>query len=112
MDLECVQPLQGTAQDHQAIHNGEIYNHCELRQGQLRDFPFRTHCDSEAIIALYEKLRGTENFERELCLTLDGVFAFAIIHGDEFMAARDPIGVKQMYWGTDKDGRKLFRLNE
>jgi len=27
------------------------------------------------------------------------------------MAARDPIGVKQMYWGTDKDGRKLFRFN-
>jgi len=47
-----------------------------------------------------------------LCLTLDGVFAFALIYGDEFMVARDPIGVKQLYWGTDSEGRKLFRFGE
>ncbi|KAI3416307.1 hypothetical protein GPALN_005845 [Globodera pallida] len=47
-------------------------------------------------------------FEHELCLALDGVFAFAVIYGDEFMAARDPIGVKPLYWGTDDGGRKLF----
>ncbi|KAI3416304.1 hypothetical protein GPALN_005842, partial [Globodera pallida] len=41
-------------------------------------------------------------------LALDGVFAFAVIYGDEFMAARDPIGVKPLYWDTDAGGRKLF----
>ena len=47
-----------------------------------------------------------------MCLTLDGVFAFALIYGDEFMVARDPIGVKQLYWGTDSEGRKLFRFGK
>lgn len=110
MDLHCVQPLQGTAEEHQVIHNGEIYNHYQLRQNELHNFPFRTHCDSEVIIALYEKMRSGEykDFERELCLALDGVFAFALVHGEEFMVARDPIGVKALYWGTDHEGRKLF----
>uniref|UniRef100_A0A914KXJ3 Asparagine synthetase [glutamine-hydrolyzing] n=1 Tax=Meloidogyne incognita TaxID=6306 RepID=A0A914KXJ3_MELIC len=108
VDLGCVQPLQGSKSDHQVVHNGEIYNHESLRQNELINFEFRTHCDSESIIALYEKLRLNEGFERELCLTLDGVFAFALIYGDEFMVARDPIGVKQLYWGTDSEGRKLF----
>lgn len=62
--------------------------------------------------SLYEKLRGQEEFERQLCLALDGVFAFALIYGDEFMAARDPIGVKPLYWGTDGEGRKLFRYHQ
>lgn len=52
-----------------------------------------------------------KDFERELCLALDGVFAFALVHGEEFMVARDPIGVKALYWGTDHEGRKLFRLS-
>lgn len=52
-----------------------------------------------------------DDFERALCLALDGVFAFALIHGDEFMVARDPIGVKQLYWGSDLDGRKYFRFD-
>uniref|UniRef100_A0A1I8B8N6 Glutamine amidotransferase type-2 domain-containing protein n=1 Tax=Meloidogyne hapla TaxID=6305 RepID=A0A1I8B8N6_MELHA len=33
------------------IHNGEIYNHESLRQNELINFKFRTHCDSEPIIA-------------------------------------------------------------
>lgn len=108
VDLGCVQPLQGSEPNHQVIHNGEIYNHESLRQNELINFKFRTHCDSEPIIALYEKLRCKEEFEREMCLTFDGVFAFALIYEDEFMVARDPIGVKQFYWGTDSDGRKFF----
>lgn len=45
-----------------------------------------------------------------MCNLLDGVFAFALCYDGEFLAARDPIGVKQMYYGIDKCGRYFFRL--
>uniref|UniRef100_A0A183BZS6 Glutamine amidotransferase type-2 domain-containing protein n=1 Tax=Globodera pallida TaxID=36090 RepID=A0A183BZS6_GLOPA len=108
MDLGCVQPLRGTTEEHQVIHNGEIYNWRFIRDGPLAELCFSTTCDSEAILKLYEKMHDQPEFEHELCLALDGVFAFAVIYGDEFMAARDPIGVKPLYWGTDAGGRKLF----
>ena len=43
-----------------------------------------------------------------MCDMLDGVFAFALCCDGKFMAARDPIGVKQMYYGKDKEGRYFF----
>jgi asparagine synthase (glutamine-hydrolysing) len=39
---------------------------------------------------------------------LDGDFAFVIINGDDFMAARDPLGVKPLYYGLDERGRMYF----
>jgi asparagine synthase (glutamine-hydrolysing) len=49
---------------------------------------------------LYDKFRG-----KELCNLLDGPFATALVYDDEFFAARDPIGVKPLYWGLDLEGR-------
>lgn len=43
---------------------------------------------------MYEELHGKEEFQSLLCNALDGVFAFAIVYENEFMVARDPIGVK------------------
>uniref|UniRef100_A0A7I4Z3Y7 Asparagine synthetase [glutamine-hydrolyzing] n=2 Tax=Haemonchus contortus TaxID=6289 RepID=A0A7I4Z3Y7_HAECO len=103
MDLEVVQPIQGTFPTHQVIHNGEIYNHAKLRQNELKGMAMRTNCDSEVIIFLYEKIR-----DGSMCNMLDGVFAFALCFDGQFMAARDPIGVKQMYYGIDKLGRYFF----
>lgn len=74
------------------IHNGEIYNYAKLEQGLLKEYCFTTICDSEAIIYLYEKCRGDN---AKICNLLDGVFAFAVIFGDEFLAARDPIGISK-----------------
>lgn len=91
------QPIQGTNNAY-VVHNGEIYNHHELKQTILKDCDFRTSCDSEVIVKLYEKY-GTE-----ICNHLDGVFGFAIMDGDDFMVARDPIGIKPLYYGHDKDG--------
>jgi len=74
-----------------------------LRTTVLKEYNMSTTCDSEVIIFLYEKLRSGE-----ICSLLDGVFAFALIYGDEFMAARDPIGVKPLYYGVDEKGRYMF----
>uniref|UniRef100_A0AC34QHN7 Asparagine synthetase [glutamine-hydrolyzing] n=1 Tax=Panagrolaimus sp. JU765 TaxID=591449 RepID=A0AC34QHN7_9BILA len=104
MDLTCTQPLQGTKSDHQVVHNGEIYNHEILRHTELKDYRLQTTCDSEVIVFLYEKYR--DGFE--VCSRLDGVFAFALIFEDDFLVARDPIGVKPLYYGVDKNGRHLF----
>jgi asparagine synthase (glutamine-hydrolysing) len=39
---------------------------------------------------------------------LDGDFAFVIVDGDDYIAGRDPIGVKPLYYGLDERGRIYF----
>lgn len=95
------QPIQGT-DGAWMVHNGEIYNHQELRDDVLRAHSFRTKSDSEVIVHLYEE------FGYDFCNMLDGDFAFVIINGDDFMAARDPLGVKPLYYGLDERGRMYF----
>ncbi|MBA7514648.1 Asparagine synthetase B [glutamine-hydrolyzing] [subsurface metagenome] len=95
------QPIQGT-DSAWIMHNGEIYNHMELRERELKGHQFRTTCDSEVIVHLYEE------HGYDFCNLLDGVFAFVLIDGDKFMAGRDPIGVKPMYYGTNVSGNMYF----
>ena len=95
------QPIQGTSSAWM-IHNGEIYNHQKLRDGILKDHTFRTTSDSEVIVHLYEK------FGYDFCDRLDGMFAFVVIDGDDFIAGRDPLGVKPLYYGLDERGRMYF----
>lgn len=95
------QPIRGTNNAY-VIHNGEIYNYRNLRYTKLADHQFQTHCDSEVIVHLYEK------YGYDFCNELDGDWAFVIIDGDKFMAARDPIGVKPLYYGNDEEGNIYF----
>jgi asparagine synthase (glutamine-hydrolysing) len=95
------QPIQGTATAWM-VHNGEIYNHQELRNTVLASHSFRTKSDSEVIVHLYEE------YGYDFCNLLDGDFAFVVIDGDDFMAARDPLGVKPLYYGLDERGRMYF----
>ncbi len=95
------QPIQGKTTAH-VIHNGEIYNHAELHLEHFENEKFRTSCDSEIIVRLYEKY-GTK-----FCHLLDGVFAFAVASEKSYMIARDPIGVKPLYWGKGEDETLYF----
>ena len=95
------QPIQGTAKAWM-VHNGEIYNHQELRDTLLKDHTFRTHSDSEVIVHLYEE------FGYDFCNKLDGMFAFVVINGDDYIAGRDPLGIKPLYYGLDERGRIYF----
>ncbi|NQX80799.1 MAG: asparagine synthase B [Flavobacteriaceae bacterium] len=95
------QPIKGSSSAYM-VHNGEIYNHRNLRETLLKDCSFRTNSDSEVIVHLYEKL-GSCFLDK-----LDGVFAFVVIDGDDYIAGRDPIGVKPLYYGKDKDGTMYF----
>lgn len=95
------QPIKGTKSAYM-IHNGEIYNHQELRDGVLKNHTFRTKSDSEVIVHLYEE------FGYDFCNMLDGDWAFVIVDGDNYMAGRDPMGVKPLYYGLDERGRIYF----
>ena len=88
------QPIQGTRENY-VIHNGEIYNHQELRQNLIKTPKTRTTSDSEIIIHLWEE------HKKETATMLDGVFAFVIVDGQEVYAGRDPLGVKPLYYGHD-----------
>lgn len=95
------QPIQGTS-NAWMVHNGEIYNHQQLRDGILKHHSFRTTSDSEVIVHLYEE------FGDDFCNHLDGIFAFVVIDGDHYIAGRDPLGVKPLYYGIDERGRMYF----
>lgn len=81
--------------------NGEIYNHREIRQQYKGRYEFQTGSDCEVILALYRD-KGIDFLE-----DLNGIFAFALYdeERDEYLIARDPIGVIPLYIGRDKDGK-------
>lgn len=97
------QPIQGTGNAY-VMHNGEIYNHMDLRKGELSHHTYRTTCDSEVIVHLYEE------YGHDFCNKMRGIYSFVIVDDDKktYMVARDPIGVKPFYWGTDAEGNKYF----
>ncbi len=77
------------------VYNGELYNDLELRRElRQRGVVFRTHCDTETLLyALREWGRGA-------LTRLRGMFAFAYLDLETGRAllARDPLGVKPLYW--------------
>ena len=91
------QPIQGTDKAWM-VHDGEIYNYQELKNTVLQHHTFRTESDSEVIVHLYEE------FGYDFCNKLDGDFAFVVVDGDKYIAGRDPIGVKPLYYGLDERG--------
>lgn len=95
------QPIKGTSTAYM-VHNGEIYNHQELRDGVLKEHTFKTKSDSEVIVHLYEE------FGYDFCNMLDGDWAFVVVDGDDFIAGRDPMGVKPLHYGIDERGRIYF----
>ena len=81
--------------------NGEIYNHQEIRREYAGKYTFSTGSDCEVILALYRD-KGIGFLE-----DLNGIFAFALYdeENNDFLIARDPIGVIPLYIGKDSGGR-------
>ena len=82
--------------------NGEIYNHRALRRTLANRSPFSSDSDSEVVLHLYAELGS--RFVPEL----DGMFAFFATDGDDFLVARDPFGIKPLYFGEDTTGTLWF----
>ena len=84
------------------VGNGEVYNHREVRD-TLPGARFTTRSDNEVALHLISA-RGPEAIQE-----LRGMFAFVVAGEDgTFVAARDPVGIKPLYWSRRDDGRVLF----
>ena len=118
------QPLYSPDRKQVLAVNGEIYNHQEIRRRYAGQYDFQTGSDCEVILALYrERLRvgeqgsgirlrvgeqgsGMKDISEDFLEELSGIFAFVLYdeERDEFLIARDPIGVIPLYIGYDSDG--------
>src|SRR6059058_4901641 len=120
------QPMWNADRSIAIIFNGEIYNYRELRSQLLasgslepaarrangspsdspegfRGYQFRSHCDTEVLLALYGS-RGEAMLNE-----LRGMYAFAIWDGNKkgLFLARDPFGIKPLYYS---DNGHTFRV--
>lgn len=95
------QPLYSPDKKQVLAVNGEIYNHRDIRKQFEGKYEFQTGSDCEVILALYRE-KGINFLE-----DLNGIFAFALYdeEKDDFLIARDPIGVIPLYIGYDSDGK-------
>ncbi len=81
--------------------NGEIYNFRELKQDLEQDgFQFLSNGDSEVFLSLYLR-DGVKAFEK-----INGMFAAAIWDSQKqcLLIARDPLGLKPLYYTETKQG--------
>lgn len=87
------------------VFNGEIYNYRELRADlAAQGYTFKTHTDTEVILRLFET-------EGSACLAkLRGMFAFAILNKTkkELFLARDPFGIKPLYYLVENGACRAF----
>ena len=89
--------------------NGEIYNHQAIRREYEGRYTFSTGSDCEVILALYRdavRAGGSQEDFIRMLERLNGIFAFALYDAerDEYLIARDPIGVIPLYIGKDAEG--------
>ena len=98
------QPLSSADSAYNLVCNGEIYNYKKLK-GQTEDYDYQSKSDSEVIIPLFQ------NEGSDLVNQLEGMFSF-VLSGPKkrIFAARDPIGIKPLYYGTK--GNSMYFSSE
>lgn len=87
------QPITDASGHYSLIFNGEIYNHLELRN-DLKSIQFKGHSDTETLL-YYLINYGIKGIEK-----LNGIFSFAFLdhRRGEMYLARDPFGIKPLYY--------------
>ena len=86
------------------VCNGEIYGFEKIKQMLSGKYTFRSGSDCEVLLPMYQEY-GVEMFSM-----LDAEFACIIYDGrtNEYIAARDPIGIRPLYYGYDEKGIIIF----
>ena len=94
-----------TYKNNMLVCNGEIYGFRPIKDELIKKgYTFESDSDCEILLPLYEQY-GIGMFNM-----LDAEFALIIYDGEakDFIAARDPIGIRPLYYGYDEDGGILF----
>jgi len=89
------QPMLNGNGDLVITFNGEIYNHCELREELARSgYNFRSSCDTEVVLAAYEK------WGQDCCERFEGMWAFSIFDLKQriLFCSRDRWGIKPFHY--------------
>ena len=86
------------------VCNGEIYGFDKIKEELSSKYTFESESDCEILLPLYAEY-GVDMFNM-----LDAEFALILYDGKlgEYVAARDPIGIRPLYYGYDKDGVIIF----
>lgn len=100
LSKSAMQPFQ--TERYSAICNGEIYNYISLKS--TYDIITKTSCDTEILPNLLDKVGIYK-----LCESIDGVFSFVIADNDSGLVhiARDPFGIRSLYFGDDVNGNYI-----
>ncbi len=99
---EGMQPF--TLDGSYVVCNGEIYGYEKIKAELSRKYTFRSGSDCEILLPMYREY-GTDMFRM-----LDAEFAMILYDAEEktYIAARDPIGIRPLYYGYDKNGVIVF----
>jgi asparagine synthase (glutamine-hydrolysing) len=95
------QPMSDAGETVWLVFNGEIYNYLELRaELQSRGHVFRSNSDTEVIV------HGYKEWGAEVLKRLNGMFGLAIwdVAKEQLLVARDPMGIKPVYYALTRDG--------
>ncbi len=102
LSAAAVQPMASADGRYHLVFNGEIYNHRVLRRElEAQGSVFRTHSDTEVILHLFARRYADQG--PAILLALRGMFAFALWDSArrQIFLARDPYGIKPLYYADD-----------
>ena len=101
LDERGMQPFARSSRA--VVCNGEIYGFRKIKKElEAKGYRFAGDSDCELLLPLYEEY-GTDMFAR-----LDAEFALILYDGESLIAARDPIGIRPLYYGYLSDGKIIF----
>lgn len=99
LSADANQPMTDASGCYVIVFNGEIYNYLELKKELQHKYNFKTHSDTEVLLAAYLV------YKEKLLEKLNGMFSFVIYdkHSGEVFGARDRFGVKPLYYILEGD---------
>ncbi len=103
-DQNSYQPFIDCTGELFIVLHGSVFNSYELAKN-LASHDVDGSVDSKILVHLVEeekkKTKLVDAFSKVL-LQLDGVYAFAVLWKNKIVIARDPVGVKPLYWGENQ----------